>query len=525
MKKTLGLLCFALIGVDSAWAINVQRFRPSYDTTGSVVSLGSKIEPKGSWSTGAFLNWVRNPIEFGLTTNDSQTDNIVNWFMTADFLFTYSFSDRFQIGANMPMNVLGNIEPIGTITTEKDFAVGDLMILGKYAVVQADQEEGNLGFAILPFVTAPTGDQGRFFGSENVTGGFRLLLDWWPGSRHYFTLNVGPQFREKETILNLTVAHELTGSVGYRAVLSEKYGWDFLLDAYGSTVMESFGQNEIQSPWELLAGFQKRWKDGRWKLTMGGGRGMNNGYGSPDARAFVGLTYTDRPVVVKASPPPPPPPPSLPQSQLTVRVVDKAQKLMLAQIEVKKGTGELIGQERSHELVEKLEAGEYVIGVAADGYYPVGLRVQLDEGAKLVEVVTLERIQKIEKIELLGKVLFDLDKATIKPESYPVLNHVVSVLRTHPEIKKVRVDAHTDSQGSETYNLDLSKRRARSVVVYVTAGGIDEKRLTSEGYGESKPVDTNKTRAGRANNRRVEFKILEIDMELAFQNDERVQAP
>jgi outer membrane protein OmpA-like peptidoglycan-associated protein len=114
-----------------------------------------------------------------------------------------------------------------------------------------------------------------------------------------------------------------------------------------------------------------------------------------------------------------------------------------------------------------------------------------------------------EKIELKKTVYFDIDKDTIKKESFPLLDAVVTVLKAHAEIKKLMVEGHTDNQGGSAHNLDLSKRRAASVMKYLTDHGVDAGRLTSEGYGDTQPIADNKTGKGREQNRRVEMKILE----------------
>ena len=75
----------------------------------------------------------------------------------------------------------------------------------------------------------------------------------------------------------------------------------------------------------------------------------------------------------------------------------------------------------------------------------------------------------------------------------------------------VEIGGHTDSRGADDYNLELSQRRAAAVMRYLTENGIEAGRLTSEGYGEARPIDTNDTDAGRARNRRVVFVILEQD--------------
>jgi len=100
--------------------------------------------------------------------------------------------------------------------------------------------------------------------------------------------------------------------------------------------------------------------------------------------------------------------------------------------------------------------------------------------------------------------LFDFDKATIRPEYYKYLDDVVTVINNNPNLD-VEIQGHTCSIGTEAYNQGLSERRARSVKKYLVSKGIAASRLTTVGFGETKPAVSNATREGRAKNRRVEF--------------------
>jgi len=104
----------------------------------------------------------------------------------------------------------------------------------------------------------------------------------------------------------------------------------------------------------------------------------------------------------------------------------------------------------------------------------------------------------------LHGILFDLDKATLQTESTEELQHVVMLLRENPNLA-LEVQGHTDDQGADDYNLDLSQRRAETVVAYLGLFGIDTGRLTPKGYGESAPIAPNTTEEGRTKNRRVEL--------------------
>lgn len=99
---------------------------------------------------------------------------------------------------------------------------------------------------------------------------------------------------------------------------------------------------------------------------------------------------------------------------------------------------------------------------------------------------------------------FDVNKATIKPESMGTINYVVKMMQDHPELK-FSVEGHTDSDGETASNQKLSEERAKSVMSALINAGIDAGRLRSKGWGESKPMTGNDSTEGKAQNRRVEF--------------------
>lgn len=99
---------------------------------------------------------------------------------------------------------------------------------------------------------------------------------------------------------------------------------------------------------------------------------------------------------------------------------------------------------------------------------------------------------------------FDIDKATIKPESMGTLNMIVNVMKNNPDLN-FEIDGHTDNTGTAAHNLDLSQQRADAVKTQLVAMGIDAGRLSTKGFGDTKPISENGTQEGKANNRRVEF--------------------
>ncbi|HET7824397.1 MAG TPA: OmpA family protein [Anaeromyxobacter sp.] len=114
-----------------------------------------------------------------------------------------------------------------------------------------------------------------------------------------------------------------------------------------------------------------------------------------------------------------------------------------------------------------------------------------------------------QKVELKEKVFFETGKTTIKPASFSLLDEAASVLKEHPDVKKVVVEGHTDDRGEAAFNQKLSEGRAKAVLEYLVGKGVAAERLQAKGFGETKPVADNKTAQGREANRRVELMIAE----------------
>jgi outer membrane protein OmpA-like peptidoglycan-associated protein len=115
------------------------------------------------------------------------------------------------------------------------------------------------------------------------------------------------------------------------------------------------------------------------------------------------------------------------------------------------------------------------------------------------------------QIVILKPVFFATNKDRILEKSFPVLEAVASALEAMDEIKKLRIEGHTDDRGRARHNMQLSQRRAESVVRWLSERGISPSRLEAQGFGQERPVDTNKTSEGRAKNRRVDFVIVDDD--------------
>jgi outer membrane protein OmpA-like peptidoglycan-associated protein len=116
---------------------------------------------------------------------------------------------------------------------------------------------------------------------------------------------------------------------------------------------------------------------------------------------------------------------------------------------------------------------------------------------------------KKDRIEIKQQVKYQTAKFKVLKASFPLLNQVVQVLNDYPKMH-VRIEGHTDNVGGESSNLKLSQKRAESVKAYLVSKGIAEDRLEAVGYGLTRPVASNRTAKGRAQNRRTEFHIVSM---------------
>ena len=167
------------------------------------------------------------------------------------------------------------------------------------------------------------------------------------------------------------------------------------------------------------------------------------------------------------------------------------------------------------------ETGEYTVAlgigthqlvVQAEDRSPQRFEVELNRSKDEVIEVTMKAAKtklSADRIEILEKVFFETGSDVILEESFELLSEVATVLIANPQILKVQVAGHTDSKGKDDYNLELSQQRADSVRKWLIEHEVAAERLEAMGYGETKPIASNGSSKGRAQNRRVEFVIVD----------------
>jgi outer membrane protein OmpA-like peptidoglycan-associated protein len=179
-----------------------------------------------------------------------------------------------------------------------------------------------------------------------------------------------------------------------------------------------------------------------------------------------------------------------------------------------KNAGSLTSNPQTGEYLIVLPNGiNYSYFAEKSGYYSVSNDIDLSSESESKELnvdislISVKSLQESGASLKLNNIYFDFDKYDLRPESYTELDRLYRFLEGNPSIK-LEISAHTDSKGTDEYNIALSQHRAESVVSYLTGKGIVQERLIAKGYGKSRPVADNETEEGRAKNRRVEMLII-----------------
>jgi outer membrane protein OmpA-like peptidoglycan-associated protein len=176
--------------------------------------------------------------------------------------------------------------------------------------------------------------------------------------------------------------------------------------------------------------------------------------------------------------------------------------------------GAIVGQAAGRDTESTLVGA--AIGAAVGGLAGAGVGKMMDdqeremrEALAASEAAAVRREGDLLAISLRGDVTFDYDSATVRPGLYTEINRIADVLVKYPQTV-IRVEGHTDSTGSESYNMDLSQRRADAVKNLIVQRGVSVTRIETMAYGETLPIADNSTETGRAMNRRVEIKVAPV---------------
>jgi OOP family OmpA-OmpF porin len=302
---------------------------------------------------------------------------------------------------------------------------------------------------------------------------------------------VGYDYRPRDKCgCSLAPGPELTGGValGVRALPTLLVGPEL----YAATPTGDGFAKAVSSPVEVLLGAHFALARD-WSAGVGAAPGTD-GPGSPSWRFVAALQYWP---ALKVAPPPPPVPEPAPPAPAPTPLPPKPRPTPLPPPPPpplpppppppppsdRDGDG----------IVDGEDACPDVAGPSNDDPQRNGCPVARIEGGQ---------------IRIREQVKFKTDSAVILKDSNYILVSVVKLMKENPEIKRLRVEGHTDTQGKPKHNKKLSQKRAASVMKWLVKYGVSKKRLTSAGFGQDRPLATNQTEEGRKENRRVEFHIV-----------------
>lgn len=434
MKKLqiIGIAAFAVLLALPAAAkpktADVVNFNPVSDGGKYITVHQSKSLQQWGFNVGMYTDFAYHPLEYADPAGNRRR-GIVDELLMAHVQGAIGFFDFWSMGFDMPLAAWEvfydpAVRAAAVQKQNKYGKMGDLRVEMKFKFLDIDKY--HVGLSVVPFMYFPTGSSSYFLGNGMWSPGGKIVFDADIKNRVFLSFNGG--FRDyKRTQYDANTPNAVindTIELGLGINVRIDDSWAVLGEAYSEHVLSAFFKNQLQNPAEFtVAGrFTPQSVAKGLGVTVGGGRGLDTGIGSPDFRIFAGVNYR---------------PPKKPPKPVEVEVVAE------------------------------------------------------------------------EKIVITQKIHFEFNKSKIRPVSYPILDDVAYLLQLNPQIRRVRVEGHTDWIGSDAYNQKLSEHRAASVRDYLIGKGIAADRMIAVGYGEARPIADNNTTQGRARNRRTEFTVLE----------------
>jgi len=546
------------LGAPPADGVDVQQFRPGGGASDYLHLLGGFMGPH----TGFTLNMVYDHANVVLLTDRKGVgfkSGIVDGQDTVNLSGSFGLWERLELGIALPLVVVQETGPSYSllypgVAPPDGFHLGDLRFTPKVKLVDGGRE---FALALAVPLSLPTGQSFAGFGSLSIEP--RVVLDWNPAYYFRLTLNAGGRFRETTQSGGLDLGGELTWGLGMKL--------SFFLGEQLFSVLTTFaGSFELPDqpledpPFEFLGGLEWRGvKD--LAVYAAAGAGITRGYGSPDVRAVVGVRYggyrdcpygeedldgfedkdacadpdNDRDNILDEADMCP----NEPETPNKWDDKDGCPDEALAFNSTLDGKedpdtmsrdndGDSIPNAYDHcpDLAEDFDGYEDGDGCPEPDNDSDGVPDLADRCTTLAEVkngfedddgcpdvptgpVRIDDLAR--QITITDKIYFDTGKATIQERSFGLLDAIATLLVSRDDIKRLRIEGHTDDVGPSELNKRLSSERATSVASYLTGKGVTSDRLETLGVGEDAPIDNNKTSSGRANNRRVEFEIVEYN--------------
>jgi OOP family OmpA-OmpF porin len=586
MRNALALLFSGLLPLSAlaqeARGVDIQLFRPAVDSRGLLTKNRSDTLAQKDVSFGMWINGAQNPLVLN-------TQEIAEAIVTANFHGSIGIFNFLEAGLNLPVSLVNgpNADPLGGGPLAAQ-GIGDLSLHLKGTILP--QRKFGVGVGALFRVSLPTGNE-DFMSSNTTTLAPELIVDTILARRVKLAVNAGALLRNQpgEVISNINGVSNVELSVGNQVYLGGGAAFVVVperldLVAEIQALDDLTQENALTTPIEATAGI-KLFLQRNSFFTAGVGVGLNDAYGAPDFRGFLGITFEpligdrdgdgykdngdkcpDEPEDFDGFQDEDGCPDPDNDDDGILDIDDKCPMVPGPMVNRgcplkpkdgdRDGDGFLDKLDKCPDEAEDFDGFQDGDGcpeldndddtildsndncpyeaedfdnfededgcperdndqdtiLDTDDKCPLQAEdfdeVEDDDGCP--EGLKKPKLDTTSRTFVLDPIYFDYNKATIKKESYDTLLALAGELNANSQYTRIRVEGHTDSDGSDKYNLKLSDERAKAVVAFlIKEGNVSKERLFGKGYGEGCPVGPNDNADNKSRNRRSEFVLLD----------------
>jgi OmpA-OmpF porin, OOP family len=527
-------------GARGAWAqVSADRFEPAPGPRNFLTVETARTAGDMAFSFGLLASYANEPFRLehclpgACSAAGAKVDHIdvVKNLVTANLLASFTPLPRLQIGLRVPVAYAsgqgvdtdpatagyGEAQPGGVA----GFVLGDPALEVKVRVL--GQPTSPVTAGISASVSAPVGHAiapSLYVGDASPVGVLRAIVDAELG-RFFLAANAGAALRTTERLGTVDLGPEMRFGLGAGVHVASQF--NVLAEGFGST---NFTGNAGTNAGEIDVSGQFAPTGKPIMVTLGGGAGLNQGVGVPLFRVIVGLSVNIERAKEKADP-----------DVDKDGIPNEDDKCPLEGGDVVRLPGPFYGCPKRDSdgdgIPDYLDACPDKAGIpskdpAANGCPDPdrdhdGIPNEKDkcpdepetyngfqdaDGCPDVAPIVIE-VRNDQIVVIHDRINFEFNSERILgARSFEALDLVALAIKAHPEIKRIEVAGHTDNVGPREINLEYSRKRAEAVVAYLVSKGVEPARLVSNGYGPDKPVASNDTEQGRAENRRVQFNIL-----------------
>ena len=525
--------------------VNVNFFRPSVHPR-DILGVQTSFIPKSSaWGAGLWMTLQGNTLTLVDPSDNAKIYDMVQTRFMMDLVGSFGIGDWVDVGISLPLAYTAGESPAFSpfFQHAQGFDLGDMRLAIKAKLFP--RRLSGFGLGLAEDVSFPTASKRNFYGDKGATATTRVVLDYLLPKNWLLALNVGYRakqdvrlIREKmgdHILLGFGVVGpvykdiiEVLGTVDLRTAANAPFGSEYhdALDLMAGARVDLAKLGTLGDRGHMIL------------LTAAAGTGVLDGYGTPSYQATLGLTYMfqPKPTICEVIE-------DRDKDRDEDGVLDKEDKCPLTPgLMAFAGCPDTDGDG----IPDNEDQCPKIPGPAATGGCPDqdadGVRDAVDNCIDIpgpaelggcpdrdgdgifdpkdkcpdkagpadndgcpIDVVEAER--KI--MEIADLIYFRSASAELTPGGRETVKNVAKIIKNTEGIKRIRIEGHTDQEGPDAYNKQLSLERVKTVQKALIKQGIDASMLETVGFGKARPVDTGGTKEGRAKNRRVEFIILD----------------